>query len=246
MREGVADLRQEQVPDRALELGLDGLRFVGDVHLGQIGVLVDRVRLEQAGEHPDKGRLARPILPEHDQDLALGECASPNLQLELLAHDLHHVRVHGLMGAVVVAIVNLFGHLEGQRHLAESQVLGGHKAVEEDVDAFAHAEGHRDDPIAASRAPQAANKVRQVIQNGQVVLDHNDVIVHPLQASDDVRGVQTLPDIQIGRGLVEHVHLRVLDAEDADGEPLQLAAGQVLDVALLQVGQLELLVVLVL
>mmetsp|Transcript_49721 Transcript_49721/g.146960 ORF Transcript_49721/g.146960 Transcript_49721/m.146960 type:complete len:280 (+) Transcript_49721:1225-2064(+) len=57
--------------------------------------------------------------------------------------------------------------------------------------------------------------------------------------------MKTLLHVQVRGGLIEHVHLRVLDAEDSDGEALQLSAGEVLDLALLQVGKLELLVVVV-
>ncbi len=42
-------------------------------------------------------------------------------------------------------------YLEGEGLVAEAQVLGGHKAGQEDVDALAHREGQRDDTCKRSR-----------------------------------------------------------------------------------------------
>ncbi len=40
---------------------------------------------------------------------------------------------------------------------------------------FANAEGHGDDPIDARHAVEAADKVGEVIEDAEVVLNHNDV-----------------------------------------------------------------------
>mmetsp|Transcript_414 Transcript_414/g.1009 ORF Transcript_414/g.1009 Transcript_414/m.1009 type:complete len:224 (+) Transcript_414:1150-1821(+) len=70
---------------------------------------------------------------------------------------------------------------------------------------------------------------------------HNDeVVVRLLQRSDHVGSVDALPNVKVGRGLVEHVDVRVLHAEHADGEALELTTRQVLDLTFLQVVQLQL------
>ena len=49
----------------------------------------------------------------------------------------------------------------------------------------------------------------------------------PQQAANSTRGIQPLFDVEIARGLVEHVDVGLLDADDCAREALQLAAGQV-------------------
>ena len=47
---------------------------------------------------------------------------------------------------------------------------------QKDVDAFPHAEGHGDNPVGTWLAVEAANEVGEVVQNGKVVLHHNDIL----------------------------------------------------------------------
>ena len=54
-----------------------------------------------------------------------------------------------------------------------------------------------------------------------------------------VGGAQTLLDVQVGRRLVEHVHVRLRHGRDRDREALQLTAGQLVDVATHEVVQLQ-------
>jgi len=63
--------------------------------------------------------------------------------------------------------------LERERHVSEAQVLGGDEASQEDVDALTHAERHRYDTVGAGLTVQHADKVRQVVEHTQVMLDHN-------------------------------------------------------------------------
>jgi hypothetical protein len=63
-------------------------------------------------------------------------------------------------------------YLECKCLVAESEVLGGHEACEEDVDAFSYGEGHGNDAVSRGGAVEAADEVRQVVQHGQVVLHH--------------------------------------------------------------------------
>ncbi len=77
-------------------------------------------------------------------------------------------------------------YLEGEGFFSESQVLGGHKAGQEDVDAFSNAEGHSHHPVRSRLAVQAADEVRQVIQHCQIVLHHNHVLLLPQKPSNDL------------------------------------------------------------
>jgi hypothetical protein len=52
---------------------------------------------------------------------------------------------------------------------------------------------------------------------------------------------QTLSDVKVGGRLVEHEHSFVLNADHGAGEALQLAARQLLDVAIQKLGELQLL-----
>lgn len=99
-------------------------------------------------------------------------------------------------------LIGCLSHLKDQRGLSKPEVLRGHVAVQEDVDAwnetnvevvdvlcaevtcskgggfeltFPDAEGHGDHSVGAGDSVQAADEVRQVVQHTQVVLHHNDI-----------------------------------------------------------------------
>jgi hypothetical protein len=48
-----------------------------------------------------------------------------------------------------------------------------------------------------------------------------------------------LLDIEVGRGLVEHVHIGLLNADGTDGETLKLTTGKEVDVTVHNVAELE-------
>mmetsp|Transcript_47634 Transcript_47634/g.120069 ORF Transcript_47634/g.120069 Transcript_47634/m.120069 type:complete len:424 (+) Transcript_47634:411-1682(+) len=242
----IPDLHQQQVPDCALELRGNDLWLIRNVHLGKLALFIHLVWLQQAGKHTDEGGFACAILPEHDDDLAVGEVAPLDLKLELLSHDFRHVPVLLLVRSFIRAVFCVLRDLEGQGNLPEAQVLRRHESVQKYVDALPDAEGHGDDAIATGGAPQTTNEIGEVVQNSKVMLYNNDVIVHALQFADDVRGVQALLDVQVGRWLIEHVHLRILHAQHCDREALQLPPGKVLNLAILQVVKLKFVVVVIL
>jgi hypothetical protein len=66
-------------------------------------------------------------------------------------------------------------HLEAQAVLAEAEVFRRDEAGKEDVDALAHRERHRHDAVRAWRPVQHADKVGEVVQHREVVLDDDDV-----------------------------------------------------------------------
>ena len=66
---------------RGCELGGDLLWLVADIELRDLGALVV-IWWEHACQHPDEGGLAGAILPQHDQDLTVGEGPFLNIQPE--------------------------------------------------------------------------------------------------------------------------------------------------------------------
>ena len=87
-----------------------------------------------------------------------------------------------------------------------------------------------------------------VVEDGQVVLDDHDVLVgHAAvllgavedERSDELGRGHALLDVEEGRGLVEHVAVGVAHGRRGDGEALQLAARERLDLAVDQVREVE-------
>ena len=76
--------------------------------------------------------------------------------------------------------------LEAQGLLAEPQVLGGNKPRQEDVDPLPHGERQRDDAVSARLPVEAADEVGEVVEDGQVVLDDDDVLLGAQQRADDL------------------------------------------------------------
>jgi hypothetical protein len=70
---------------------------------------------------------------------------------------------------------------------------------------FSHREGHRNDTVHRGHTVEAADEVGEVVRNRQVVLDGDNVDFGGEEGTDDAGGVETLLDVEIRRGLVEHV-----------------------------------------
>ena len=255
--EGLGDAAEEQLLHGAGELGGDLLRLEGHLeacHLGGLGLALGDVGDLLAGEHLDEGGLARAVLAQEDDDLRGGEGAGLDVEDELGAglgdERGRHVgpRGRGARGHGVAAgfggVLDGRGHLEGEGLVAEAKVLRGNVAGEEDVDALADREGHGDHAVGAGHAVEAADEVREVVEHGQVVLHADDVLgargVVGEDVADDAASDEALLDVEVGGGLVEHVHLRVLHGHHADGEALELTAGEELHLAVGHVVELQL------
>ena len=76
---------------------------------------------------------------------------------------------------------------------------------------FADGEGHCDYAVDARFAVQTANEIGQIVEDGKVMLDHNDVIGRCQQFANRSRCIQTLFHVQVRRRLVEHVDIRLRD-----------------------------------
>ena len=82
---------------------------------------------------------------------------------------------------------------------------------------------HRNDTVHGRLPVQTAHEIGKIVQDRQIVLDRDDIAVGGEQTANDARCLQTLLDIEVTRGLVEHVHVRALDTRHSDCEPLELS-----------------------
>lgn len=70
---------------------------------------------------------------------------------------------------------------------------------------FSHRERHRDDTVHRGHAVEDTDEVGEVVGDGQVVLDGDNVDFGAEEGTDDAGGVETLLNVEVGRRLVEHV-----------------------------------------
>merc|ERR1719357_1129166 len=228
----VPDSVVQKLSSGSLMLWRNLLGLEGDVerwHLSRAAI-----RLQLTSHHPDERGLASPVLAEQDQDLAVRELAFCDVDLER-AEGLGHGRVVVAGHPLHLLLRGVLAHLELQSILSESQVLRGHKSIQEDVDAFPDGEGHGDNPVGTRDAIQHAD----IVENAQVVLDDDDELVALQQVPDGAGSVQPLLHIEVGAGLVEHEDVGVLDAHHGAGEPLKLSSGQVFDIPVLHLQEVE-------
>lgn len=111
--------------------------------------------------------------------------------------------------------------------------------VQEDVDTFTNGVGQGNDTIDGRSSVENADVIRKVVEDRQIVLDDNDIIIVTKQGANDGRGTQPLLDIEIGRGLIEHVDICLLDAHSADGESLQFTTREEVDVSVHDMVQFQ-------
>ncbi len=115
--------------------------------------------------------LTSAVLAKHHDDFRISEATSIHVQFELAlqlsaaAHGLGHLRVGVSAGTIVCSISDLVAarQLEVELLLAETQILGGNEACEEDVDAFSHAEWHGDDTVDRGDSIQAADVIYNIL-----------------------------------------------------------------------------------
>jgi len=231
----VAHLFVQQHAHRARRLGADLLRLVADVELGN--VLRASVGRQRSGHQSDERRLARSVLAQQHNDLRVCKRTRGDCELEI-AQRLDHRGVLVVVHALHLLLRRRLGDAEDERLFAEAQVLRGYEAIEEDVDALADRERNRHHAVHSRDAVEAADKVRQVVEHRQIVLHHNNVLGRLEERAQCFGRVKTLLHVQVGRRLVKHVHVCVLDAHRGAGETLQFPSAQVLNVALLDVTQI--------
>lgn len=234
-QEGGLDLLEEQLAHGTLELWHDLLGLHADVHLRHLLVVI---RLNRTCKHLTESGLSGTVLSHHDNDLGVSELAGLDGQVEV-AESLGHLRV----GVVTVSIrKEVFASLadtELQRLFTETQVLRWNVTVQELVDTLADGCWKGDDTIDGWPSVKKTDVVREVVQNRQIVLDDDNVAVGAEERADETTSGKTLLDIEEGRWLVEHVNIGFLDADDGDGETLQLTTRKKVNVTVHDVLQLK-------
>lgn len=225
----------EELIDATFELGGNFLGLVRNVQFRNFFFLF----LILTSEHSDEGGLTSTVFTEHDNDLGVGEATSFDLQLES-AQSLAHVGVL-VGGGMTKFLINNFSDLEGKFDFSESQVFSGDETGQEDVDTFSNGERHGDDTVSTGFTVQAADEIGKIIQDTQIVLNANDVNFRAEETSDTFGGSESLLDIQIRTGLIQHVYGFLLHGDDQDGESLELTTGQVVDVSFQKMGEIQFL-----
>ena len=230
------DLLEEELANGTLEPGSDGLGLHADAHLGNLGVAIG---LQSAGKHLTESGLSGTVLTHHDDDLRVSK--GTGLDVEFKASE-------GLLHAGVAVATVVVNHVfvaslcdaKLQRFLTETQVFGGNVTIQEDVDTFTDGCWQCDDTVDGGLSVENADEVGKVIEDGQIVLDDNDIVIGAEQTADLAGGSETLLDIQEGRRLVKHVHIGLLDADKRDGETLQFSTRELSNVTVEDVSQLKL------
>mmetsp|Transcript_49237 Transcript_49237/g.110742 ORF Transcript_49237/g.110742 Transcript_49237/m.110742 type:complete len:226 (+) Transcript_49237:1654-2331(+) len=140
---------------------------------------------------------------------------------------------------------------------SEAHILCRDEAGKEIVDAVTNRCNLGHDAVGTGLPIQATDVVRHVIEHREVVFHHHDItgrVFHVVfsrqpssgaprvdQSTNNVGGGHTLPDVEEGRSLVEHVHVCLPDAYGCDRKALKLAPRERGDLAIEEMCQIELL-----
>lgn len=225
----------EELIDATFELGSNFLGLVRNVQFRNFFFLF----LILTSEHSDEGGLTSTVFTEHDDDLGVGETTGFDLQLEG-AQSLAHVGIL-VGGGVGKFLINNFSDLEGKFDFSESQVFSRDETGQEDVDTFSNGERHGNDTVGTGFTVQAADEIGKIIQDTQIVLNANDVNFRAEETSDTFGSSESLLDIQVRTGLIQHVYGFLLHGDNQDGKSLELTTGQVIDVSVQKMGKIQLL-----
>ena len=133
----------------------------------------------------------------------------------------------------------VFGNFESEFLVTELHVFGWDETIEENVDSFSNRERHSDNAVNTGFSIETADKVGQVVQNGQVVLDNDDIVGDAQEGANGSGGVETLFHVQVRRGLVEHVDVGLRNANQCNGHALQLTTRKLVDWTSTQMLQIE-------
>ena len=221
--------------DSAFKLGGNRLRLHADPHIRHTALAV---WLEGTSKETTEGGLASTVLAHHDNDFRVGELARIDPKFEI-AERLLHLGVLESTGLVDGELVSSLGNTEGQRLVTESQVFRGNVTVEEDINTFSHRVWQGDHTVDGGLAVKHAHIIRKIIEDGQIVLNHNDVVIIAKKRADDGGSAQSLLDIKVGRRLVEHVNICLLDAHCANGETLELTTREQVHISVQNMVQLQ-------
>ena len=247
MQEGGTDLGIEESTNTTLKLGADFLGLVRDRQTRKLHMLSSLlfIALQETSEHTNKGGLTSTVLTEQHHDLSIREGTLLDMKSELMASTLEGLG-HRRIFVCVILLANLIrglSELKVELLFSESQVLRRDKTSQEDVDTITNVEGHGHHTISTRSTVEAANEIREVIEDRKIVLDADDVEAFLVleDITDDLGSLQTLLDIEVGGGLIEHVHIGLSDGDKSNSETLKLTTRELVEVTLHQVSQLQLL-----
>lgn len=167
------NLLEKELANSAVELGGDGLGFHADGHLGNSLLAI---RLKRTCQETTEGGLASTVLAHHDDDFGISKATSVDVELEV-SKSLLHGGVLERARLVGIDIFSSFRDAEGKGLVTETKVLGGNVAIEEDVDAFTDGVRQGHNTIDGRLAVEHANIVGEVVKDGQIVLNNDDVVV---------------------------------------------------------------------
>jgi hypothetical protein len=247
VQERGADLLEKKFSDGSGELGVDLLRLHRDAHLGYLLAVIG---LLGSRKHSAECRLSGAVLSHHDNNLRVCERTGVNAEVEV-SHGLLQLGVSELPRPVDHKLVSGLGDSELQRFLTETQVLSGDVTIQENIDSFTDGSGQCNHTVHRWLSVKHANKVGQVVQDRQIVLDDDNVVIRSQKVTDGFGSLETLLDIEIRRRLVEHIpdnrlairsrhdgkpkknlHICLLDTSNRNSESLQLSTRKLLHITL--------------
>lgn len=112
-------------------------------------------------------------------------------------------------------------------------------AIKEDVDTFTNRCWKSNDTIDSWSSVEYANEIGKVIQDGQIVLNADNIVIWSEEGANDFGGTKTLLNIKVGRRLIKHVHIGLLHTDCSDGKSLKLSTGKKVDVTVENVVELK-------
>ncbi len=234
-QELLLDLLEKELANTSLELWSDGLWLHGNLHLWNPS---SSIWLNGTSKHLTESGLSSSVLSHHNNDLGISEITLLNAKVEV-AQGLLHRWVAERARSVGHKLVGGLCNTESQRLLTETQVLSRDVTVQEDVDSLTNGCWHSNHTIDSWATVENADEIGEVIQDGQIVLDNDDIVVWTEKRSDDGGSLETLLDIKVGRRLVEHVDIGLLDTDSSDSETLKLSTGKECDIAVHNVVELK-------
>ena len=111
----------------------------------------------------------------------------------------------------------------------------------EGVDTIAHAHGECNHTICTLLTIENTNEIRKIIKNRQIVFDTDDVVAVCEKLTDACSGLDSLADIEVRRGLINHIHICLLDSNEGNAETLQFTSRKFFNTALKNTGEIKIL-----
>src|SRR2546427_8182989 len=215
----------EQLADRSFVDGLEVLRFVGNLPPSLHGTR--RWHL-LAGEHLHERRLACGVGSDDADDLAFPEPPGMDREFEVLEPLSEFTERDERLG---LPVTSRRAGVEPDLAIPEADVLLLQVAAEVHVNRGADRPRLPDNPVCPFLAVHQEDRVSEEIEDGQVVLHHDDVLLLR-EGLDDFRDLESLIDVQVGRRLIEEVDIRVFQHCRRDRHALEFPARELGDIAI--------------